>query len=89
MSGKGNRPVEITLPAQASDNARANIPSHAVPKVAAALRQQYGESENGQPDDEYVADKVMDMLREMVTEYEYGEAIRAAHQSVERPEPEF
>ena len=83
------RPVEITLPEQSSGDARASIPDHAVPKVAAALRAQFGEQPNGQPDDEYVADKIMQHLRELVVDYEYSEAIRAAHQSVERPEPDF
>jgi hypothetical protein len=87
--GQGNRPVEINLPEQASGNARASIPEHAVPEVAAMFREEYGEAPNGQPDDEYVADKLMDEIRERVRQYKYGKLIREAHQSVQIPDAEF
>lgn len=89
MSGQGNRPVDITLPDTANPNARASIPDHAVGRVAAAMRRERGEDNDERPDDEYVADTIMVEIRERVAQHEYSEAIRAAHQSVQRPEPDF
>lgn len=83
------RPVEITLPEQASGQARAAIPEHAVPRVAAAMRAERGEQPDGNDDEEYIADVLLEEIRQRVQQHERSEAIRQAVRNVTPPEIDF
>lgn len=80
------RPVEIVLPEQASATAHAVVPETAVPRVAAALRATRRDTTDGRDDATYVADCVMEYLRDAVTRWSHRERIAQALHAAEPPE---
>ena len=83
------RPVEITIPQRASGNARASIPEHAVPRIAAALRNEsrvagvdVEDEDDNRTDEELIADTIIEDLRERVLAYEQREAVQKATEDV-------
>lgn len=78
------KPVEINIPAQASGSAQASIPATEVPRVAAALRRLRPDIAVDLPDEEVVAEAIMQILRDEVRGHERSEAVRAA---LEQGEP--
>lgn len=71
-------PVEIRLPVEASPDAHAQIPEPEVPRVAAALRSVRRDPPDARDDGQYVADCVMDYLREVVLRHSRRERVAQA-----------
>lgn len=71
------KPVEITIPTEASGTASGTIPATAVPAVAEALR--HGrEQADGETDEEFIARSMVDFAREELEGRTRVDAIRQA-----------
>lgn len=88
-AGKGNRPITIDLPEQASDTARAMIPAEAIPEAAAAIRATYGRQDDSEADEDCVTNWMMDTLRETVQQHRHSERIRAAIEAAQQEDDEI